>query len=51
MRLVVAVFASPQNGLFITGLTAVVILFISAMFYVRWRARELRAVEISAKEL
>ncbi len=43
MRLVVALFARPDSVLSITGMVAVVILFTSSMFYVRWRARELRA--------
>lgn len=41
--LVQRVFAQPDNLLVIVGLVAVVILFIAAMLYVRWRARELRA--------
>jgi uncharacterized membrane protein len=40
--LVQRVFAQPDNLLVIGGLIAVVILFIAAMLYVRWRARELR---------
>jgi uncharacterized membrane protein len=40
--LVQRIFAQPDNLLVICGLTAVVILFTAAMFYVRWRARELR---------
>lgn len=40
--LVQRVFAQPDNLLVIGGLVAVVILFIAAMLYVRWRARELR---------
>ena len=36
-------FAQPGSLLAITGLVAVVVLFIAAMMYVRWRARELRA--------
>ena len=42
MRLVVALFESPDSPIAITGMVAVVILFISAMMYVRWRAQELR---------
>jgi uncharacterized membrane protein len=42
MRLVIALFAQPDSALAITGMFAVVVLFISAMMYVRWRARELR---------
>ena len=45
MRLVVALFAEPGNPLFAVGMVAVVVLFISAMMYVRVRARELRAVQ------
>jgi uncharacterized membrane protein len=40
--LVQRVFAQPDNLLVICGLIAVVVLFIAAMLYVRWRARELR---------
>jgi uncharacterized membrane protein len=36
-------FAQPGSALAITGMLAVVVLFIAAMMYVRWRARELRA--------
>ena len=43
MRLVVALFAQPDNLLRISGMVAVVILFTSSMLYVRWRERELRA--------
>ena len=39
--LVQRIFAQPDNTLVIGGLVAVVILFIAAMMYVRWRAREL----------
>lgn len=42
MRLVVALFEAPDSPMAITGMVAVVILFISAMMYVRWRAQELR---------
>ena len=41
--LVQRIFAQPDNLLVIGGLVAVVVLFIAAMLYVRWRARELRA--------
>lgn len=37
------VFAQPGDLAAITGLSAVVILFCSAMMYVRWRARELKS--------
>lgn len=40
--LVQRIFAQPDNLLVIVGLVAVVVLFIAAMLYVRWRARELR---------
>lgn len=40
--LVQRIFATPESPLVITGLVAVVLLFICAMMYVRWRARELR---------
>ena len=40
--LVQRVFAQPDSVLVISGLVAVVILFVAAMMYVRWRARELR---------
>jgi uncharacterized membrane protein len=40
--LVQRIFAQPDNVLVIVGLVAVVVLFIAAMLYVRWRARELR---------
>jgi len=42
MRLVVSLFANPGNPVAIIGMVAVVVLFCSAMMYVRWRARELR---------
>lgn len=45
MRLVVALFAEPGNPLFAVGMVAVVVLFTSAMMYVRVRARELRAAQ------
>ena len=43
MRLVVSVFAEPDSVVAIVGMVAVVTLFIAAMMYVRWRAREIRA--------
>lgn len=43
MMLVEALFARPGAVLPIVGTCAVVTLFVSAMLYVRWRARELRA--------
>jgi len=42
-RLVVNLFAEPGSALAIAGMVAVVTLFIAAMMYVRWRAREFRA--------
>lgn len=39
--LVLRLFARPDSPLAITGMVAVVILFIAAMLFVRWRAREL----------
>ncbi len=50
MRLVVALFARPGDPLATTGMVAVVILFLSAMLYVRWRARELREAAMSHNE-
>ena len=43
--LVQRLFAQPDSLLVITGMVAVVVLFTAAMFYVRWRARELRATD------
>jgi uncharacterized membrane protein len=45
IALVERLFAQPGNWLAIIGMVAVVILFTAAMFYVRWRARELRAID------
>lgn len=42
--LVQRIFAQPDNPLVIVGLAAVVVLFVAAMLYVRWRAHELRAL-------
>lgn len=42
--LVERLFAQPGSWLAIIGLVAVTSLFISAMLYVRWRARELRSM-------
>jgi uncharacterized membrane protein len=39
IRLVERVFAIPDSALAITGLTAVVVLFVACMFYVRWEGR------------
>jgi uncharacterized membrane protein len=43
IALVERLFAQPESLLAITGMVAVVVLFVAAMLYVRWRARELRA--------
>jgi len=43
ISLVERLFAMPGSMLAVTGMVAVVTLFIAAMLYVRWRARELRA--------
>ena len=43
IALVERLFALPGNVQAIIGMVAVVTLFIAAMMYVRWRARELRA--------
>ena len=42
MSLVERLFAVPGSGLAITGLVAVVVMFTSAMLFVRWRGRESR---------
>ena len=47
MILVQRMFAQPDSLLVAVGLLAVVILFTSAMLYVRWRARELRVIGAS----
>ncbi len=44
MILVQRIFAQPDSLLVVSGLVAVVLLFIAAMMYVRWRARELRSL-------
>lgn len=46
--LVQRIFAQPDSLLVIGGLVAVVILFIAAMMYVRWRAVELRELGASS---
>jgi len=43
IALVERLFAQPGSLLAVTGMVAVVVLFVAAMLYVRWRARELRA--------
>ena len=51
MRLVVALFENPADPVAIVGMTAVVVLFVAAMFYVRWRARELRGADAHQETL
>jgi uncharacterized membrane protein len=41
MMLVLRLFADPSNMVSIVGMCSVVSLFVSAMLYVRWRARQL----------
>ena len=41
--LVQRIFAQPDSPIVISGLVAVVVLFVAAMMYVRWRARALRS--------
>ena len=43
--LVQRLFLVPGDTLAVVGTVAVVVLFISAMLYVRWRARELRSLQ------
>jgi uncharacterized membrane protein len=45
MALVERLFAEPGSVAAMAGMVAVVTLFIASMLYVRWRARELRAVD------
>lgn len=49
IALVERLFAQPGSAIAICGMLAVVSLFCAAMFYVRWRAPELRAAQ-AAKE-
>ncbi|MCB1843265.1 MAG: DUF2069 domain-containing protein [Halioglobus sp.] len=42
MLLVQRLFAAPDSALAIFGTTAVVVLFVAAMLYVRWRAGDIR---------
>ncbi|MCZ6830058.1 MAG: DUF2069 domain-containing protein [Gammaproteobacteria bacterium] len=42
MMLVLRLFADPTNMVSVLGMVSVVSLFVSAMLYVRWRARQLR---------
>jgi uncharacterized membrane protein len=50
MRLVERLFAEPGSELAAAGTVAVVTLFIAAMMYVRWRAREVRASVVTPTE-
>ena len=50
ISLVERLFALPGSVVAITGMSAVVTLFIASMLYVRWRARELRAAGASPPE-
>jgi len=43
-------FAQPGSPAVILGMVAVVGLFVTAMLYVRWRARELKAQAVSVPE-
>jgi len=43
ITLVVRLFAQPDSALSVLGMLAVVTVFIAAMLFVRWRARELKA--------
>jgi len=47
MRLVTDLFASPGSPLHWLGMLAVILLFCSAMMYVRWRAQDLRAAAVA----
>ena len=40
--LVERLFAQPNSFLAVTGMVAVVVLFIASMLFVRWRAREMQ---------
>ena len=50
VALVERLFALPGNLPAVAGMVAVVTLFVSAMMYVRWRARELRGVTAAQTE-
>lgn len=43
-------FAQPGSSAVILGMVAVVGLFVTAMLYVRWRARELKSQAVSVPE-
>ena len=45
IALVERLFAVPGSPLAVVGMVAVVTLFVAAMMYVRWRARELRLAD------
>jgi uncharacterized membrane protein len=45
MNLVVRLFADPTGPRGVVGMTSVVVLFIAAMLYVRWRAQSLRQAQ------
>lgn len=47
INMVERLFVDPSDPVAVVGMAAVAGLFISAMLYVRWRARELRALEQS----
>ncbi len=44
VMMVLRMFADPTKLLSILGMASVVVLFLSAMLYVRWRAQQLRAL-------
>ena len=50
VALVERLFAMPGSPLAVTGMVAVVTLFVAAMMYVRWRARELRDASVTPTE-
>jgi len=45
IAMVERIFAQPDSALAATGLVAVILLFISAMLYARWRSVELSSIE------
>jgi uncharacterized membrane protein len=49
ISLVERIFAQPDSVLAAVGLLAVSVLFVAAMMYVRWRARELKSVAADQK--
>ena len=50
MSLVERIFAQPHSALAAVGLLAVTVLFVAAMLYVRWRARELKSVAADPRD-